>query len=244
MSEIAPEGLGRQGRRYHPQDSSHSDADADPDPTFPATYSRESHLGRQPGPSQSMMMTTILGRQTEEPYLSRVLLDACLMVYNENHAIGKFVLELSDALDQSSCEIARGYAIYYDQVEFKWWEPEPLGKFVVWAVARPRHLIAKHKLLKREFDAILVDCEMEAHGGGGSGGRGNGNSFTTPPGYHHDEPSASKYFQMLSSEPTRDFLVELKAWTADMRAFIVEEASKGEKRSADLSRLRQVCTGR
>lgn len=251
MNEIAREGLGRQVRRHHPQDSSDPDADpdadADPDPTFPATYSRVSHLGRQPGPSQSMMMmTTILGRQTEEPYLSRILLDACLRVYNENHAIGKFVLELSDALDQSSCEIARGHAIYYDQVEFKWWEPEPLGKFVVWAVARPRHLIAKYKLLKREFDAILLDCEMEAYGGvaGGSSGNGYGDGFTSPPGYHHDEPSASKYFQMLSSEPARDFLVELKAWTADMRAFIVEEASKGEKRHVDLSRLRQVCPGR
>lgn len=254
MSEIAPEGLGRQVRRHHPQDSSHADADADADPTFPATYSRVSHLGRQPGPSQStmttmmttMMPTTILGRQTEEAYLSRILLDACLRVYNENHAIGKFVLDLSDALDQASCEIARGHAIYYDQVEFKWWEPEPLGKFVGWAVARPRHLIAKYKLLKREFDAILVDCEMEAaYGGGNAGNGGAGNGFITSlPGYHHHEPSASKYFQMLSSEPARDFLVELKAWTADMRAFIVEEASKGEKRSVDLSRLRQVCPGR
>ena len=51
---------------------------------------------------------------------------------------------------------------------------------------------------------------------------------------------------MLSSEPaTRDFLVELKAWTADMRAFVVEqEALKGRKRSVDLSRLRQVHPGR
>lgn len=110
--------------------------------------------------------------------------------------------------------------------------------FVVWQVARPRHLIAKYKLLKREFDAILLDCEMEAYGGSSSSSGGGGGR---PPGY---EPSASKYFQMLSSEPARDFLLELKAWTADMRAFIIEEASKGTKRSADLSRLRQVCPGR
>lgn len=212
MSQIVPEGLGQ----VHAQDS---------DAAFPATYSRVEHLGRQPRPKESIM--TILGRKTEEPYLSRILLDSCLRVYNENHAIGKFVLDLSYALDQASCEIARGHAIYYEQVEFKWWEPEPLG-FVVWAVARPRHLIAKYKLLKREFEAILMDCEMEA-------------CSSNSPGY---EPSASRYFQMLSSEPAREFLLELKAWTADMRAFIVEETSKGQKRSADLSRLRQVCPGR
>lgn len=265
MSKSGPEGLGRQVRRHHPQDSS------DEDSSFPATYSRVSHLGRQPEPSSSSSssssttttttaLTTILGRQTEEPYLSRILLDACLRVYNENHPIGKFVLELSDALDQASCEIARGHAIYYDQVEFKWWEPEPGGKFVAWAVARPRHLIAKYRLLKCEFDAILVDCEIEANGGNGGAGLAGlaaAPPFTTRrPGYHHHhhhhhhyhhddgEPSASKFFQMLSSEPTRDFLIELKAWTADMRAFIVDESSKVEKRSADLSRLRQVRPGR
>ena len=37
-----------------------------------------------------------------------------------------------------------------EQVELKWWEPEPSG--YVWAVARPRHLIAKYKLSKREFE--------------------------------------------------------------------------------------------
>lgn len=199
------------------------------DTTFPATYSRAEHLGRQPPPKQSIM--TILGRKTEEPSVSRILLDACLRIYNENHAIGKFILDLTNALDQSSCEIARGYAIYYEQVEFKWWEPEPLG-FVMWAVARPRHLVAKYKLLKLEFEAILEDCEMEACCRSGSSSCGY-------------EPSASKYFQMLASEPaTRDFLVELKAWTAEMRDFILEETSKGKKRSVDLSRLRQVIPGR
>lgn len=343
MSEIRPEGLGRQVQRHYPHDS--LDTDADADTTFPATYSRASHLGRQPGPSSSSslllsmatttttrtsttttntIITTILGRQTEEPYLSRILLDSCLNVYNENHSIGKFVLDLSHALDQASCEIARGYAIYYDQVEFKWWEPEPStfsslsssslmsshhnhhhqnhqhrnqndqNYVIPWAVARPRHLIAKYNLLKIEFDAILVDCEMEANisglgglgGLGGSGGAGSGltalattlasaaaarPSFIIPllPAYHHyhhrrhhhhinhnhhppqhqhqqhnNEPSATKFFQMLASEPTRDFLLELKAWTADMRAFIVEETSKGKKRSVDLSRLRQVRPGR
>lgn len=215
MSKCAPLGL--------PAQSSE-------DTTFPDTYSRAGHLGRQPPPKEFIM--TILGRKTEEPYVSRILLDACLRIYNENHAIGKFIIDLTNALDQSSCEIARGRAIYYEQVEFKWWEPEPLG-FVAWAVARPRHLIAKFKLLKREFEAILIDCEMEAccRSGGSS------------PGY---EPSASKYFQMLACEPpAREFLVELKAWTAEMRAFIVgEETSKGKKRSVDLSRLRQVCPRR
>lgn len=211
--------------------------DSDDTCTFPATYSRAEHLGRQRPPKQSIM--TILGRETEEAYVSRIILDACLRIYNENHAIGKFILDLTNALDQSSCEIARGQAIYYEQVEFKWWEPEPLG-FVMWAVARPRHLISKYKLLKLEFEAILIDCEMEACCCCSSGGSPHP---PPPPGY---EPSASKYFQMLASEPaTRDFLVELKAWTADMRAFIVEqEALKGRKRSVDLSRLRQVCPGR
>lgn len=216
MSKVVPLGLPIQDSDYT---------------TFPATYSRAEHLGRQTPPKQSSM--SILGRKTEEPYVSRILLDACLRIYNENHAIGKFILDLTNALDQSSCEIARGHAIYYEQVEFKWWEPEPLG-FVMWAVARPRHLISKYKLLKREFEAILIDCEMEAC---------FCSSGSPPPGY---EPSASKYFQMLASEPaTRDFLVELKAWTADMRAFVVEqEALKGRKRSVDLSGLRQVRTGR
>lgn len=325
MSEIRPEGLVRQQlrRHYYPQDFSDADADldADVDTTFPATYCRVSHLGRQPGPLSSFSssssssltnsiisttipttttITTILGRQTEEPYLSRILLDACLKVYNENHSIGKFVLDLSDALDQASCEIARGHAIYYDQVEFKWWEPEPTSSLtspsssslmrrshshhhhhgpknyvaIPWVVARPRHLIAKYNLLKLEFDAILVDCEMEANISGGGGGffalaatlaatnRPPPSSFTTTtllrPAYHHhhhhnhpqhqqhnnNEPSATNFFQMLASEPTRDFLLELKAWTADMRAFIVEETSKTEKRSVDLSRLRQVRPGR
>lgn len=248
MSQMAatPEGLlGGQGQG---QDSDYAAAAvataASSSSFFPATYSRVEHLGRQARPQESIM--TILGRQTEEPYLSRILLDACLRVYNEKHPIGKFVLDLTDALDQSSCEIARGHALYSEHVEFNWWEPEPLG-FVVWAVARPRHLIAKYKLLKREFEAILVDCETEATcGGSGSGsgsgsGRGGGSSSCRCPGY---EPSASIYFQMLASEPARDFLLELKAWTADMRAFIVDEVSKGGKHSADLSRLRQVRPGR
>lgn len=203
------------------------------DTTFPATYSRAEHLGRQPPPKQSMM--TILGRKTEEPYVSRILLDACLRIYNENHAIGKFVLDLTSAFDQSSCEIARGYAIYYEQVEYEWWEPEPSG-FVMWAVARPRHLIAQYKLLKHEFEAILIDCEMEACGSGSGDGGSSSSEY---------EPSASKYFRMLAGEPaTREFLVELKAWTAEMREFIVEETSKGKKRAADLGRLRQVRPGR
>lgn len=187
----------------------------DSDASFPAGYSREEHLGRQAPPKQSVV--TVLGRKTEDAYVSRILQDSCLKVYDENHMIGKFLLELTDSLDQSSAEIARGYAAY-EQVELKWWEPEPSG--FVWAVARPRHLIAKYKLLKREFEAILMDCEIEAS----SPGR---------------EPSASRYFQMLSSEPAKEFLAELKTWTADMRVLIME-ASKREKISADLSGLRQV----
>ena len=185
------------------------------DASFPARYSREERLGRQAPPKQSIL--TVLGRNTEDAYVSRILQDSCLNVYNENHMIGKFLLELTDSLDQSSAEIARGYTAY-ERVELMWWEPEPSG--VVWAVARLRHLIAKYKLLKREFEAILMDCEVEAC----SPGR---------------KPSASRYFQMLSSEPAKEFHVELKSWTADMRALIIE-GSKREKSSADLSRLRQV----
>lgn len=185
------------------------------DASFPSGYSREEHLGRQPPPKQSIL--TVLGRMTEDSYVSRILQDSCLKVFNENHMIGKFLLELTDGLDQSSAEIVRGYAAY-EQVELNWWEPEPSG--FVWAVARPRHLIAKYKLLKREFEAILMDCEIEAS----SPGR---------------EPSASRYFQMLSSEPAKEFLVELKSWTADMRVLIIEASSK-EKNSADLGGLRQV----
>lgn len=131
--------------------------------------------------------------------------------------IGKFLLELTEGLDQSSAEIAKGYAAY-EQVELKWWEPEPSG--FVWAVARPRHLIARNKLLKREFEAILMDCKLEA----------------SRPGR---EPSASRYFQMLSSEPAMQFLVELKFWTADMRVLIIE-AARRERSFAELSGLRQV----
>lgn len=201
--------------KFAPLDLPSQDSDA----TFPGTYSRVEHLGRQPPPKQSVMI--ILGRETEEPYVTRIPQEACLRVYNENHAIGQFLLDLANALDQSSGEIARGHEVY-EQEELKWREPEPLG-FLAWAVARPRHLIAKYKLLKLELEAILMDCEME----------------TYSPGH---EPSTSRYFQMLSSEPTREFLVELKAWTANMKAFIVE-ASRREKLSADLSRLRQVCPG-
>lgn len=183
--------------------------------SFRAGYSREEHLGRQAPPKQSIV--TVLGRKTEDVYVSRILQDSCLKVYNENHKIGKFLLELTNGLDQSVAEIARGYAAY-EKVELKWWEPEPSG--LVWAVARPRHLIAKYKLLKREFEAILMDCEIEA----------------SSPGL---EPSASRYFQMLSSEPAQEFLVELKSWTADMRVLIIE-ASKREKSSTELSGLRQV----
>lgn len=185
------------------------------DASFPAGYYREERSGRQAPPKKSFL--TVLGRKTEDTYVSRILQDSCLNVYNENHMIGKFILELTDRLDQSSAEIARGYATY-EQVELKWWEPEPSD--LVSAVARPRHLIARYKLLKREFEAILMDCEIEAS----SPGR---------------EPSASRYFQMLSSEPGMQFLVELKSWTADMRALINEAASR-EKTSADLSGLRQV----
>lgn len=185
------------------------------DAGFPAGYSQEEHVGRQPPPKQSIV--TVLGRKTEDVYVSRILQDSCLMVFNENHVIGKFLLELTDSLDQSSAEIARGYAAY-EQVELKWWEPEPMD--FVWVVARPRRLIAKYKRLKREFEVILMDCEIE----GSSPGR---------------EPSASRYFHMLSSEPAKEFLVELKSWTADMRVFIME-ASRKEKSSADLSGLRQV----
>lgn len=188
---------------------------AESDASFPAGFNREEHIGRQAPPKQSFV--TVLGRMTEDTYVSRILQDTCLNVYNETHMIGKFILELTDSLDQSSAEIARGYAAY-EQAELKWWEPEPSG--FVWAVARPRHLIARYKLLKREFEAILMDCEIEAS----SPGR---------------EPSASRYFQMLSSEPAMQFLVELKSWTADMRVLITE-AARREKSSADLSGLRQV----
>lgn len=92
---------------------------------------------------------TVLRRKTEDTYVSRILQDACLKVYNKNHMISKFLLELTDGLNQSYAEIARRYAAY-EQMELKWWEPEPSG--YVWAVARPRHLIAKYKLLKREFE--------------------------------------------------------------------------------------------
>lgn len=185
------------------------------DARFPAAYYREEHIGRQAPPKQSFV--TVLGRKTEDTYVSRILQDSCLNVYNENHMIGKFILELTDSLDQTSAEIARGYAAY-EQVELKWWEPEPSD--FVWALARPRHLIARYKLLKREFEAILMDCEIEA----------------SSPGL---EPSVSRYFQMLSSEPGMQFLVELKSWTADIRMLIIEAASR-EKISANLSGLRQV----
>lgn len=184
------------------------------DASFPAGNYREEHIGRQAPPKQSFV--TVLGRKTEDTFVSRILQDSCLNVYNENHMIGKFVLELTDSLDQSSAEIVRGYAAY-EQVELKWWEPEPSD--LVWAVARPRHLIARYKLLKREFEAILMDCEIEA----------------TSPGR---EPSASKYFQMLSSEPGMQFHVDLKSWTADIRVLINEAASREE--ISDLSGLRQV----
>lgn len=185
------------------------------DASFPAGYYREEHIGRQAPPKQSFV--TVLGRKTEDTFVSRILQDSCLNVYNENHMIGKFILELTDSLDQSSAAIVRGYAAY-EQVELKWWETEPSD--LVWAVAGPRHLIARYKLLKREFEAILMDCEIEAS----SPGR---------------EPSVSRYFQMLSSEPGTQYLVELKSWTADMRVLIDEVASR-EKTSADLSGLRQV----
>lgn len=86
------------------------------DASFQAVYSREEHLGRQAPPKQ--FIVAVLGRKTEDTYVSRILQDSCLKVYNENHMIGKFLLELTDGLDQSSAEIVRGYAAY-EQVELK-----------------------------------------------------------------------------------------------------------------------------
>ena len=76
--------------------------------SFAARYSREGHLGRQRPPKQSIV--TVLGRKTENTYVSRILQDACLKNYNENRMTGNVLLELTDGLDQSSAEIARGYA--------------------------------------------------------------------------------------------------------------------------------------
>lgn len=170
-------------------------------------------MGRQTPPKQSFV--TVPGRETKDTYFPRILQDSCLNLYSKNHIIGKFILELTDSLDQSSAEVVRGYAAY-EQVELKWWEPEPsdLG----WVVARPRHLIARYKLLNREFEAILIDFEIEAS----SPGR---------------ELSAGRYFQMLSSESGMQFLVELQSWIADIRVLINEAASR-EEISPDLSDLR------
>lgn len=70
------------------------------DASLPARYSREEHLGRQAPPKQSLV--TVLGRKTEDAYVSRIRQDPFLKVYDENHMIGRLSLDLTDGLDKSA----------------------------------------------------------------------------------------------------------------------------------------------